>query len=71
MTKYYSLLVRDDKDSPWGVHFGDYDRECVEDEQRDIVDSDEYAKGNTRIVCTGDTQAEINARVMALNGEVA
>lgn len=69
MTKrtYYTLLVRDDKTSPWAIHFGDYDRECVNDERDGIVDSDEYKKSNTRIFGSADDQPAINAAVAALN----
>lgn len=65
--KYYSLLVRDDKTSPWAIHFGDYDRECVEGERDDITESGEYAKGNTRIFGSADDQNSINEMLAAFN----
>lgn len=69
MTKrtYYTLIVRDDKDSPWGIHFGDYDRLCVKDEQNDIVDSEEYTRGNTKIFGSDDDQESINSMLAAFN----
>lgn len=69
MTKrtYYTLLVRDNKTSPWAIHFGDYDRECVKDEQNDIVDSEEYRRSDTKVITTDDDQPAINAAVAALN----
>lgn len=68
MTKYYTLLTRDDNNSPWEIMFSDYDKECVCDEQDTLCDNGEYSRRNTRIICTGDEQVEINARVAALNG---
>ena len=68
MTKrtYYTLLVRDDKTSPWAIHFGDYDLQCVYGERDDITEY-EYTKGNTKIIKTADDQPAINAAVAALN----
>lgn len=69
MTKrtYYTLLVRDHANDPWAIDFGDYDRECVQDERDGLVDSEEYTKGNTKIIKSADDQASINAAVAALN----
>jgi hypothetical protein len=36
--KYHTLLVRDNAAEPWGAHFGDYGRECVEGERENILD---------------------------------
>ncbi len=65
---YYTLLARDDASSPWRIEFGDYDRECVEDEDTDLHDanSDNY-HFDTRIVRTSDAQADIDAAVATLN----
>jgi len=65
--KYYSLLVRSNTKSPWCVEFGDYDRDVVMDELRDYMYHDNK-RMNLKIICTGDTQAEINAEVERLNG---
>ncbi|WP_316172955.1 hypothetical protein [Bradyrhizobium sp. SZCCHNRI2049] len=70
--RYYTLLVREKASEPWGIHFGDYDRECVEAEREDITAYPAvsgYHKRDTRIIRTGDTQAEIDAGVRALNEE--
>lgn len=64
---YYTLIVRDDKNSPWGIHFGDYDRECVQDERNDICDSGEYTKSNTRVFGSADDQTSINEMLAAFN----
>lgn len=60
---YYSLLIKDS--GKWMIHFGDYDREVVEDEQADVKGSEPKAK--TKIIRTGGTQAEIDAAVDELN----
>lgn len=62
---YFTLLVREDGE-PWGIHFGDYDREVVEQERVDGLDC--YHKRNMTIIKTGERQAEIDAAVAALNG---
>jgi hypothetical protein len=64
---YYTLIVRDDKSSPWAIHFGDYDRACVNDERDDITESGEYAKGNTKIFGSADDQTSINEMLAAFN----
>ncbi|NPU64585.1 hypothetical protein HL667_06205 [Bradyrhizobium sp. 83012] len=68
---YHVLLVREGDAAPWGVHFGDYDRECVQAERDDITEYPAvsgYRKRNTKIIMAGDTQAEIDAAVARLNG---
>ncbi len=62
---YFTLLVREDG-GPWGIHFGDYDREVVEQERIDGLDY--YHKRNMTIIKTGERQTEIDAAVTALNG---
>lgn len=64
--KYFTLLVRDGAGRPWGIHFGDFDRETVEDERRD--GRDYYAARDMKIITTGSRQAAINAAVTRLNG---
>jgi len=65
--KYHTLVVRDGKASPWGIHFGDYDRETVEQERED--GRDYYKAGDMRIITTSDArQATIDAAVAKLNG---
>jgi hypothetical protein len=62
---YYSLLIKDKKTDPWSIHFGDYDRETVDQEKEDV--SEDYAK--TRIITTGDSQADIYNAVNELNAK--
>ena len=63
---YYTLLVRDNKDADWTVHFGDYDRSVVVDERADITEH-EYSKGNTKIIGSDDDQASIDEAVRVQN----
>jgi hypothetical protein len=60
---YYVLATRED--GAWGVHFGDYDRAVVEQEQADCG----LPRSRTRIARTGDSQASIDAAIAKLNGE--
>lgn len=63
-TKYYSLLVR--LDGRWSIHFGDYDRQVVAEEQADVLDSS-GDKAITKIITTGPDQASIDKRVADMN----
>ena len=61
---YYSLLIKDS--GKWYIHFGDYDREVVKDEQQDLKES--YgAACVTKIIRTDGTQSTIDATVDELN----
>jgi hypothetical protein len=64
--KYFTLLQW--QDNRWAIHFGDYDREVVEQERDDLKDSTEGAlKAHFKIITTGVRQAEIDAMVAKLN----
>jgi hypothetical protein len=63
--KYYTLLTREDG-SMWTIHFGDYDREVVEQERQDMLEGYHSPK-TLRIITTGHLQRDINAAVDRLN----
>lgn len=67
MSKYFTLLTRDDATSRWGIQFGDYSRANVEAEARDAYRETKAA--NRRIICTGAEQSDIDAAVAELNKE--
>jgi hypothetical protein len=62
---YYSVITKDSKSAPWGVEFGDYDREVAEDERDSLKESGQYVA--VKIIKTASNQAAINAAVTALN----
>lgn len=64
-TTYYTLAVRED--GVWAPQFGDYDRDVVADEKLDYRDHG-YSARDLKIIRTGDTQADIDARIAAMNG---
>jgi hypothetical protein len=70
--KYYTLVGQydDNLDEPsqWGIIFGDYDREVVEQEKEDNknLNSDFGAK-KFKIITTSDKQADIEFAVKRLN----
>lgn len=64
---YYSLLTAHDDDGVWHVQFGDYDRDVVKNELEDEWKG--VPKVKTKIICTGDSQAEIDAAVAKLNNK--
>lgn len=66
--KYYSLVVNDAAkgEAPnWGVQFGDYSRDCVEEEREEYLR--DYPARCIKIICTGAGQADIDAAVSKLN----
>lgn len=70
MSRPYFTLVERQPDGPWTPQFGDYDKECVENERRDMLRS---AVGRIRakdlkIIRSGARQADINAAIAKLNG---
>jgi hypothetical protein len=70
MRAYFTLLERDTTSAPWGIAFGDYCRTVVVTEMWDhIYAADAAPRPDQRwtIIRTGDTQAEIDAAVAALN----
>lgn len=70
MNVYFSLAVREG--DAFFPDFGDYDREVVEQERRDRIESGEGKPRDFRVIRSGDRQAQINAAFRALNGhEVA
>lgn len=60
---YYTLLILEA--GKWSIHFGDYDKEVVQDEMADVKDSEPKAK--CKIIRTGDAQSAIDAAVNELN----
>lgn len=59
---YYTLLVYEHGN--WGIQFGDFDRDVVEQERRDS-----YARSRATIISSAPEQAEIDAVVAQMNGE--
>lgn len=63
--KYYTLLALENINGvdTWCIDFGDYDKECVKQEKY------EYEHNRTKIICTNDDQASIDAKVKELNAK--
>lgn len=72
MTRYYTLLERDDKHSRWTPQFGDYSRATVMEERNDRLDSyhDNVKRSNTMVIVTGDKQEDITVEVNRINKEL-
>lgn len=65
MKIYYSVLTC--TNGVWGAQFGDYDYEVAKDELQEYKDNGEKAQ----LICTGDTQAEIDQYVKLANETAA
>ena len=58
MAKYYTLIVRE-ADGTVGPQFGDFDRQCVEDERQEYRDQGYKAKDLAILITKNATRAEI------------
>ena len=70
IAQYYTLLIRDDRLSPWSIEFGAYERGEVDYELESM--SPQYARSDMHIVTTpvtvnGSIQADIEFAVHCLN----
>lgn len=65
MKPYYSVLTF--TNGVWSVQFGDYDQDVAGDELQEYKDKGEKAQ----LICTGDTQAEIDQYVKLANETAA
>lgn len=63
---YYTLVVRED--DQWNVQFGDFDKEVVNDEMD--ASYGEYKKKDLRVICTAESQEQIDTEVRNLNLEI-
>ena len=66
---YYTLATNEDG-AGWAIHAGDYDRDAILDEQDDFCDGG-IPRRLTKILRTGDAQADIDAAIAKLNGGAA
>lgn len=68
--KYHTLCIIDGSPGcPWSPEFGDYDWDTVWAEWLEMRDRG-WKRSELEIITTGDTQAEINAAVAALNKDL-
>jgi hypothetical protein len=67
--KYFTLAARDSKVEAWTPQFGDFDKECVEQELEDQKGSFGSFKFY-KIISSGATQADINAALAKLNAAI-
>ena len=69
---YFTLVAIDGTptDTPWGIAFGDFDKDVVEAEMEDYRENG-WTKKQLKIIKTASDQASIDAAVAALNAQVA
>jgi hypothetical protein len=68
MRTYWTLAIRES--GVWAPQFGDYDREVVEQERLDVLDGyDPPLKRDTKVIKSGDLQADIDAAIAKLNAK--
>ena len=63
---YYTVVVRDDNNSPWGVHYGSYDYGEATEEAFEATQCG-YKNTDVKVITTGEDQAEIDKAVTLLN----
>jgi len=68
--KYHTLLERSFDGAPWGIAFGDYDRETVDSERQEYRANGAKAS-NLKMITTGARQGEIDSAVSLLNAKYA
>lgn len=70
MSKAYYTLAERQPDGAWAPQFGDYDKDVVVQERRDMLYSGagRLRGKDLRIVRSGDSWAEIDAAIAKLNG---
>lgn len=70
MSKAYYTLAERQPDGTWAPQFGDYDKDVVVQERRDMLYSGagRLRGKDLRIVRSGAWQADINAAIAKLNG---
>lgn len=66
--KYFTLAERN-ADGQWSPQFGDYDRDCVDEERADIIAGGTIKAKDLKVITSGATQAEINAAIDKLNAD--
>jgi hypothetical protein len=77
MPAYYTLLERVTPTAPWGIAFGDHDRQTVADELESLIDHEparmtrKQIAARWQIVKTDHTQAAIDKKVAELNAKLA
>lgn len=74
MARYHLLLSRtydatNKAWSPWGIDFGDYDRETVAQEREDRIDGGEEARTMRLLTVSKDDQHALDAAVARLNAK--
>jgi hypothetical protein len=63
--KYFTLVIKEPGQS-WSPQFGDWYKECVEQELDDV--RSDWPRGTKfKIICTGGSQAHINDAIDQLN----
>jgi hypothetical protein len=64
---YFTLLTREDQNDRWVIQFGDYNKECVEQEYLDTY-ADTTPKGCHKFLRTKTArQSEIDKAIAELN----
>jgi hypothetical protein len=68
---YYTLLERRPGEKAWAPQFGDFDKEVVEQERRDMRESGSFIKGTGfKIVATDGSMKHLNEVLAKENGVI-
>tara|TARA_B100001939_G_C16906371_1_gene602524 strand:+ start:904 stop:1113 length:210 start_codon:yes stop_codon:yes gene_type:complete len=64
---YYTMLVYDYGATMWTPEFGSYDKDEVKEEIQSWIDYEDYKSHQFLIICTGESQDEVQLAVDELN----
>jgi len=65
---YYTLLVQWEQGGPWSPEFGDYVKDVVVKERKNLLESYDLRKRQTIIVaCVDDTQVALTEAMANIN----
>lgn len=67
--KYFTVVVRDTRNSAWEIHFGDYSKAVADQEKLDVLENDDF--GYAKVITTGDAQSDIEAAVKYMNRDLS
>lgn len=67
MVRSYFTLLKRDESGLWGAEFGDYEKDCVDQERLDEIESGRVKAGDVKVIKSGEKQGDIESAIKRLN----